>query len=178
MRKIGILTVFGLLFTSCSVKVHTLYDHKIGFKQYKTYCWMDGCEFKFTGPSYLDDSLIRGNIKKAVAEELNKKGLTQNTDNPDLLVSFTVTVKDEQAIVYHRTYETPFYKPLENEESVVNYLKGSMVIGMADKKESRIVWQSFANGYLQSVSDFSEQNIKKGIRLILKKYPPKKPVSQ
>jgi Domain of unknown function (DUF4136) len=172
-----VLTLFGLVLGSCSINVHTKYDKTADFKQYKTFCWMDGCEFKFSGPGYLNDSLLRENLKKAIIEELTAKGLAQNTDNPDLLVGFTITLKDEQSVIYHRSENGPFYKPLDGEREVINYLKGTLIIGLADKKESRIVWESFAIGYLDLNPDFSEKNVRKGIKLVLRDYPPKKEVN-
>ncbi len=174
MKHLIVFVIFGLLLSSCSINVHTKYDSTIDFKQYKTYCWMDGCEFKFSGPTYLNDSLLGENLKKAIVEELASKGLTQDIDNPDLLVGFTITLKDEQAIIYHRSEDPPFYKPLDSEREVINYLKGTLIIGMADKEESRIVWESFAIGYLDLTPDFSEKNVRKGIKLVLKDYPPMK----
>ena len=45
---------------------------------------------------------------------------------------------------------------------------------MVDKKASKIVWESFADSYLDLNPDFSEKAILKGIKSVLKKYPPKK----
>jgi len=162
-----------LILAGCSISVHNTYDKEVDFSKYKTFCWMSGCEFKFNGPAYLDDSLLRENLKVAIIEELKRKGLEQNTDNPDLLVGFTITVKDEQAVIYHPSEDMPVYiKPLDTEKEIINYLKGSLIIGMADNKESRMVWQSEAIGYMESNPDFSEKNIKKGIKVVLKNYPP------
>jgi Domain of unknown function (DUF4136) len=162
-----------LLFSGCSISIHNTYDKQVDFSKYKTFCWMSGCEFKINGPAYLKDSLLNEKLKVAILEELSKKGLEQNTDNPDLLVGFTITVKDEQAIVYHPSEDAPVYiKPLETEKEVINYLKGSLIIGMADNKESRMVWQAEAIGYMETNPDFSEKNIKKGIKKVLKNYPP------
>jgi len=172
MRQLIVFAILSLFISSCSINVRTKYDRTVDFKQYKTFCWMDGCEFKFSGPGYLNDSLLRENLKKAIIEDLTTKGLTMNTDDPDLLVGFTITLKDEQSIIYHRSEDPPFYKPLDNEREVVNYLKGTLIIGLADKKESRIVWESFAIGYLDLTPDFSEKNVRKGIKLVLKDYPP------
>jgi hypothetical protein len=166
----------ALIFSGCSVSIHNTYDKQVDFSKYKTFCWMSGCEFKIDGPSYLKDSLLSEKLKVAITDELTRKGLVQNTDNPDLLVGFTITVKDEQAIVYHPSEDTPVYiKPLETEREVINYLKGSLIIGMADNKESRMVWQSEAIGYMETNPDFSEKNIKKGIKMVLKNYPPPAP---
>lgn len=135
---------------------------------------MSGCEFTIAGPSYLNDSLLRENIKKAIISELNQKGITLDSNHPDLLVNFSITVKNEQAIVYHREDETPFFRAFETNTEIINYLEGTMVIGIVDKKESKVVWESFASRYMELNPDLSEENIAKGIHLVLKKFPPKK----
>lgn len=157
------------------MNVNTNYDQSVDFMKYKSFCWMSGCEFDFKGPQYLNDSLLRENLKNAIVKELESKGLREDNNNPDLLVGFTITVKDEQAIIYHWLDDTPvYYQPLHDEREVINYLKGSLIIGMADKTESRIVWQSEAVGYMELNPDLSEKNIRKGIKLVLKDFPPDK----
>ncbi|MBY0433781.1 MAG: DUF4136 domain-containing protein [Cyclobacteriaceae bacterium] len=176
MKKILILLpMLGLLMSNCAVNVKTVYDHQADFKKYKTFCWMEGCEFKFTGPSYVQDSAARENIKQAIIDELKSKGITQSDNNPDLLIGFTITIKDEQAILYHpsSTPDRPFYAPLENDGEVINYLKGTMVIGMADREKSKVVWESFAVRYMEMNPDFSIKKVKKGIHYILRDFPPK-----
>jgi hypothetical protein len=174
IRKSIIGIFFVWIVSSCSVQVKETYDHQVDFSKYKTFCWMNGCEFKFEGPSYLNDSSLRENLKKSIMHELEQKGLTQNTDNPDLLVGLTITVSDEQAIIYHRYEDSPvYYTPLETEREIINYLKGSLIIGMADNAESRMVWQSHAISYMELNPDLSEKNIRRGIKLVLKNFPPK-----
>lgn len=136
---------------------------------------MNGCDFAISNPQYLNDSLLRENIKKSIISELNMKGLTLDSNNPDLLVSFNITLENQQTIIYPRQDDDePFFRPLDNEERVVNYLEGTMVIGIADNKESRVVWKSFASRYMETNPDLSEKNISKGIHLILKKFPTRK----
>jgi hypothetical protein len=172
--KQSILTLLIFITVAgCSVTVKETFDKQVDFSRYKTYCWMAGCEFNFTGPTYLNDSLAKENIRKAIEAELRAKGLILSDDNPDLLVGFTITVKDEQAVVYHRAEDTPiFIKPLDLDKEVINYLKGSLIIGLADAKESRMVWQSNVSAYTEMKPDLSEQNIRKGIKQALKNYPP------
>ncbi len=168
------LVLISLAFVGCSVQTKETYDPQADFSSYKTFCWMSGCEFKFNGPEYLNDSLLRENLKVSIIKELEAKGIKQDVNNPDLLVGFTITVKDEQAIVYHRAEDTPVYiKPLESEKEVINYLKGSLIIGMADAKNSKMVWQSQAVSYMELNPEFTEKNIRKGIKYVLRNYPPK-----
>ncbi|GIL24428.1 MAG: hypothetical protein BroJett042_29410 [Bacteroidota bacterium] len=176
MKPLVVLALLcSSLLSSCSVTVKETFDTKVDFGNYKTYCWMAGCEFKFTGPDYLKDSLLQDKIKQAIIVELAKKGLTLDNDNPDLLIGFTITVKDEKAIVYHRAEDSPiFIKPLDLDKEVINYLKGSLIIGMADAKASQMVWQSHVSAYMELNPEFSEENVRKGIKQALKNYPPKK----
>ena len=135
---------------------------------------MTGCEFKFKGPEYLNDSLLRESLKTSLIRELESKGLKEDSNNPDLLIGFTIAVQDEQAVIFHRAEDSPvYYQPLQTDREVINYLKGTLIIGMADKKESRMVWQSHAVSYMELNPDFSEKNIRKGIKQVLKNFPPK-----
>jgi hypothetical protein len=45
---------------------------------------------------------------------------------------------------------------------------------MVDRQRSEVVWQSHAEGYMESIPDLSSKNIRKGISKVLKDYPPKK----
>jgi hypothetical protein len=173
ITKFVLFFSFVLLLAGCRMEVKETYDHSVDFSKYKTFCWMTGCEFKFNGPKYLDDSLLRESLKVALVEELQRKGLKEDPNNPDLLVGFTITVKDEQAVIYHRAEDSPvYYQPLETEREVINYLKGTVIIGMADRQQSKMVWQSVAVSYMELNPDFSEKNIHKGIKLVLKNFPP------
>lgn len=175
MKQSVLMFLIFAVVSACSVTVKETFDEQTDFSKYKTYCWMAGCEFNFIGPDYLNDSTTKEHIRKAIEAELKQRGLTLNTNNPDLLVGFTITVKDEQAIVYHRTEDSPFFiAPLELEKEVINYSKGSLIIGMADAKASRMVWQSHVSAYMETKPDLSEANIRKGIKQALKNYPPKK----
>lgn len=174
IKKVGSLILFVFLLNSCKVEVKETYDHSVDFSKYKTFCWMTGCEFKFNGPEYLNDSLLRESLKTSLIRELENKGLKEDSNNPDLLVGFTIAVQDEQAVIYHRAEDSPvYYQPLQTDREVINYLKGTLIIGMADKKESKMVWQSHAVSYMELNPDFSEKNIRKGIKYVLKNFPPK-----
>jgi hypothetical protein len=107
-------------------------------------------------------------------EELESKGLKQDTNNPDLLVGFTITVNDEKAVIFHQSKDQPFYQPLDTDREEITYLKGTLVLGLADTRQSKIVWESFAVSYMELQPDFTEKRIHKGIKIILKDYPPKK----
>ncbi len=165
---LGII-IFAL--TGCGPKIHTTYDHRVDFKKYKSFCWMKGCEFIYSGPKYLSDSLVRGYFKKAIIETMKSKGVVYNADYPDLLVDVHVTVENMSEIIYHRDQEAQMsFLPLAEPE-VIEFLKGTLVIDMADRNESRMVWRSEAIGYLDIHPELTEKNIRKGIERVLQDFP-------
>lgn len=173
MKKILFL-IFLMALASCD-PIKTEYDPKADFTQYKTFCLLQGCEFTFTGPAYLDDSLVQETVKGAIIAEMKLKGLQYNDNTPDLLVDFHITIENEKVIYYHgiedepNYYRTPFLQP----ESIT-LTKGSLLIHMVDRQRSEVVWQSQAEGYMESPPDLSPKNIRKGIGKVLRDYPPQK----
>ena len=174
MKNIHFLLIIILLFAGCSVSVKTVYDTKIDFSKYKTFCWMNGCDFKYSGPSYLKDSLKTERLKKFIVAELNRKGLVLNTDHPDLLVAFNITVKDGETVLYHQSEDRPDFGSIAEHIHAIPYLKGTLVLAMADKSLSKMVWESVAVSYTDVNPDLSGENIESGIKRILKDFPPKK----
>lgn len=172
------LLILSFVAAACSVKVHSRQDQTTDFTKYKTFCWLNGCEFTYSGPTYLNDSLLREKIKDAIVAELSSKGLTHDENNPDLLVDFHISVENESSVVYHHHDEDSYqFKPFAEPE-VINYLKGTIVIDMVDKEHAKMVWRSEAIGYMDLHPDLTAKNIRKGIKQTLKDFPPKKPKVQ
>jgi hypothetical protein len=179
MKDLKILLAAALLLLAgCGVKVQTAYDHRVDFKKYKTFCWMKGCEFTYTGPAYLNQKEVKQYIQEAIIAEMKEKGFELNSDQPDLLIDVHISMKDETVMEYHRNERDELYYKYYEEPQEITLLKGTLVIDMADKQESRMVWRSVAVSYLDLHPDLTQENIRKGIRLVLKEFPPeKKPIS-
>ncbi len=160
----------------CAVQVTSRYDTKADFSKYKTFCWMDGCEFKVDGPDYLKDEEIRLAIKSVIVRELNSKGLTENATAPDLLVGFNITVKNDTAVIFRRAEETPiYYRPLPQQQDEIPFLRGTLILAMADKATSQIVWQAAAVEYMEDRPKITADYIRKGIKKVMKRFPPPQP---
>ena len=171
IKKFTLVLVTAILLGGCSTQIKTIQDKSIDFSNYHTFCWMNGCDFAMTTPDHVVDPAFRENIKKAIIQEFRNRGITEDSNNPDLLIGFNITIKDEKAIIYHREGDAPFYVPMEANEEVINYQKGTLVIGIADKKQSKLIWESQASRYMDVKPDFSEKNVAKGIHRIMKKFP-------
>jgi len=163
--------LFSIVLGSCAVKVNTIQDKTVDFSQYKTFCWLQGCEFTFTGPSYLDDSLWRETIKTAIIDELEAKGFVRDENNPDLLIDFYISVERKTSVAYRPIDQEYDYIPLPADE-IINYLEGTMIIDIVDKAQGKMVWRSESIGYMEAHPELTEKNIRRGIALTMKNFPP------
>jgi hypothetical protein len=175
MRKTLFLALLFLLFiaTGCAVKVSTTYDKQADFSRYKTFCWLQGCEFTFTGPAYMQGTEINSYLKQSMVDELKKKGFTYDEANPDLLIDFHVTVENKQTKVYRYEQEQFLLLDPATEEDILYFLEGTLVVDVVEKESGRMVWRSQARSYLDLNPDLSEENLRKGIATALKNFPPK-----
>ncbi len=173
MKRLFILCITASLLLGCGVAVKTAFEPKIDFAAYKSFCWLESCEFTFTGPRYLNDTIIRQNLQKAVIAEMQQKGLNFLSNDPDLLLDVHVVVETDTAFVYHRHNDDMAFQPFTNIEEVP-LLKGTLVIDMVDQKTGAMVWRSVAQSYLDIHPDLTEMNFRKGVKLALKDFPPGK----
>ena len=172
-----LLLLSGIMFiASCAVKVKTVSDQRASFDQYEKFCWFTGCEFTIDGPDYIKkDSATVESFKQAITDELKRKGYVYDENNPDFLLYMQILVKEEETMI-----STPYdednwvleaFDQLEGQPYV--YLKGSMIIDIADAEESAMVWRSNAVRYMDLNPDMTEGNIKKGVKQALRKFPNK-----
>jgi hypothetical protein len=168
-----------ILLANCAVKVNTQYDHNAPFDQYQTFCWFENCEFTIDGPVYLKkDSATIQSFQSAIVNELERKGYVYDQNNPDFLLHMHIVVEEQEGVMSspyidgdQSGWEGAF--PFEAwENQTYTYLKGSLLIDIADANESKMVWRSDAVEYLDITTDISETQLRKGVRKALKKFPP------
>lgn len=181
MKALKYLSIIGIiiLVNSCaSVRVKTLYDQNTDFGKYKTFCWFSGCEFTIQGPSYLKkDSATVELFKTAIVDQLEQKGFTQNENNPDFLLFMHIVVEEREGRVLtpydlYDEYDRPYYILEGFGPQTYIYLRGSMIIDIADAKSSEMIWRSDAVQYMDIYPDITEKKVARGIKRALKKFPP------
>lgn len=159
---------------ACSSRIQAAYDRDTDFRTYTSWCWMQGCEFTFSGPEYLDKDRVRTGIQDAISAEMADRRLLKDDNNPDLLVDFHITVTDETSVLYHPDFDNDFLRPSEGvKREEIRYLKGTLIVDMADRSSGRMVWRSVAIGYYDTHPEITEENIRRGIHRALKGFPPK-----
>lgn len=168
-----LLPLILFIVISCAqVKVSTLSDPNIDFSQYQSWCWLKGCEIVYDGPNYLYDSSTIEAVANAVALEMYQKGYTQEDDSSDLLVDFHIVVKEDSAIfsMVHEE-DLPFWN--NNEQEYYHFLRGSLVIHIGDRRTGKMIWRSDAKRLMALKPDIGGDEIRKGVKKALKKFPSK-----
>jgi len=162
-----------LVAASCAVKVRTLQLPNHDFSKYQTFCWLESCEFTFRGPDYLNDSLVRSYMQKAIKSEMKRKGIAFNSDSPDLLMDVQVVMKTDTGYAYHRPDEVHQFIPFTNREEVL-LLKGTFIIDLIDKQQGKMVWRSVAISYFDLYPALTQANVDRAVAAALQQFPPKK----
>ncbi len=169
-----VVVIFFL--TSCALKINTVYDEMVLFSDYKTFCWFENCQFTIDGPIYLKrDSVLIESFRVAIVQELERKGYAYTRNSPDFLVHLRIIVEEREGIIGspYQQYAFDGEFPLDIWSNIpYTYLKGSLIIDIADADESKMVWRSDVVEYMNIKSDLAGSRLKRGVRKALKKFPP------
>lgn len=171
-------------------QVSTDFDKSVDFSQYKTYAWSTPDIQVGNNPVY-KSGLITKNIETSLTEELNRRGLTMNVQDPDLLVGFH-TYTEKKVDSYPTYGPSPMYYPFgfragwryypygfgnwpyawNNNLRTVQYTEGTLLVDVADAHTKQLIWRGAVEG---NVSDPArlEKEVAKGIHKMMKEYPTK-----
>ena len=172
MKAIKIFTVlFFIGFTiSCSpiYDVKHDYDQQTNFSALKTFDWMQAPQR--TGVN----SLIVQRVKNAVNAELEAKGLTMTSDNPDFLIAEYHGKKDKIQISdwgYGRSHR---YGYAPTGISAYEFEEGSLILDFVDPESKKLIWRGSAKAQVHDIETPEEREklINAAVNEILKKYPP------
>ena len=121
-------------------------------------------------------------LKNAIAKNLTERGLTQKSENPDLLINIGLVVKQKV-----QTRETSFTDPDRpkymgtrnyswKSETVETgrYREGFVTLDFIDAKQKSPLWQVNADGVLPEKTEQMKKNVDQTVSMILKDFPVKK----
>lgn len=117
-------------------------------------------------------------LEEAITAEMNKKGYTRSSTDPDLLINIGVVVKEK---VQTRTTSFPQDAPIyigqrnyhwESEEKEVGrYRLGTATIDLVDRKTNSLVWKAVVEDVIPEKESKVEAAITKGVGRMFKKFP-------
>jgi hypothetical protein len=166
-------------------KVETDYAHGTDFAKYKTYKWVK------IGENSDVNQLVEQRIVSALEEELAKKGLTKNDDNPDLLVGYQGAISHQtQLNTYGSTvgggpgwgvgprwgYGWGGNMGMASTMSTTTESKirnGTLVVDMMDPQQKQLVFRGIATDTLNDKPEKNTKKLQNAVSKIFQKYPPK-----
>jgi hypothetical protein len=169
MKKITIAFIWLLaigMFACNPVRITNSYSAKnLDFGQYRTF---DFTEDGQTGASSFASEQTHV-VRQEITRQLEKRGLTHSTANPDLLVDLEVTVEDKV-----QTRETNLMtEPLNyigqrrftwqsREVPVGRYQQGTVTVNLVDRERNKLIWQGEAEGVLPANAKRLQRAIAEG----------------
>jgi hypothetical protein len=145
------------------------------FGKYKTFYWTSQVDNKLDeGYNFLNDLILKAQVRDAVKAELMGLGYKLDARNPDVLVNFRVfdkPVRLRGMEGYGTGYwGTEQYRSISDTTSY-EVEAGTLLVSLVDRKAGSIVWQGFASGLIdnnQFVKD--EGKIREAVNMIFDEY--------
>lgn len=147
---------------------------KIQLTDYQTF---DFSELEASGDTTSDFHQNMELFKNMVINEMNIRGLTQNTRDPDLKINLGIVVEEKT-----QTRQTSLADPGEwdyigqrnykwesQTVKVGTYKKGSVTLHLVDNERNEAVWVGVIEGILPDDKDKRDRAMKKGVKALFKK---------
>ncbi|MHC5353394.1 DUF4136 domain-containing protein [Myroides sp. LJL115] len=176
------LLALVLFMGSCGIQVSSNYDQAVNFNQFRTYNFFEeGIE-----KCKLDD-ITKQAVLSAIEADLQSKGYTKSTTNPQILVNIFTKTQQELDIQNNYNYPdfyepygyyggwgyTPYWDPQET-TTVTTELEGKLYIDILNPATKSMVWQGVGTGLLGGANTQAkvEALVQKYVTSILANYPP------
>jgi hypothetical protein len=151
-------------------------DPSANLSSYKTFAFLD----KLTTDKSTYGTLLTSRLKASTQRELERRGLTQTTTNPQLLVNFNVNVENRADVESTPTmgfygYRAGMYGTwagYPQDVHTTHYQEGTLAIDLVDAAKQQLVWQGVAEGRInKSVIEDPAAAIDQAVDDIFTKYP-------
>jgi len=157
-----------LIISSCKVSSFvTQVAPNTVFENYQTYALVDyPNHINITQPEY-DNPQNRKLIAQAIKEELTVLGKTEEKENSDFLVAYTLLIRD---MVDTRVDSAVIYKPwVDTKLDTFNYTEGAFTLILMDAKTRNIIAQSQMEGIMGRNPQKFKSSIPRMIKLMFKR---------
>jgi hypothetical protein len=159
-----------------SVSVTTDYDHELNFTTLKTFEWMSVSKDQLStnaAANMLQNSLVDNRFRGAVKTQLEAKGLTESSTNPDFVIMYH-TGTQEKVNVTNYGYGYGRWGGYGGGVDVQQYTQGTIILDFINPTSKQLIWRSVATGALADRPDPAtmEQKINGVVQEMLAKFPP------
>jgi hypothetical protein len=177
MKRVILVILALAAAAGCStLKTSADYAPTTDFSRYKTWNYRDD-------PS-LKNEILAKRIESAIDSELARKGMTRDTQNPDLwVVAHARLSKQTQIHTYdtgwgygYGSYRWGGYGGGMSTSTVSEVPVGTLIVDFVDANRKELVWRGTASDTLnpEKSPEQKEQALREAIAKLLEGYPPAK----
>lgn len=147
--------VCALLLASCStpINVRSDFDRAADFGSYRTFGYYSPLATDKAGYS----TLATERFKRAVQNEMEKRGYTYDPKAPDLLVNFNANIEDKMRVTTvaqpvgrgwygYRGGHYAAWPANSHQTHVDQYQQGTVNVDVVDARRQTLVWEGVAEG--------------------------------
>lgn len=150
-------------------KITVDWDRAANLESFKTFAWAE------TAPTSLEANypLVHSLIKNAVEYELASGGLVEDTEDPDLLVTYHTSSKENlqfQTIAFGYSYGPYWGGSSASSGMTTSWEKGTLVIDIWDAREKLAVFRGTASKVLSEDPNKALKQIDSSITKIAEKF--------
>ena len=174
---VAALALTASLTQAQNISVNSETSPNTDFSKYKTYTWASQVDGKMDpGLYFLNDLVLKNQIRDAVGYAMNGRGYKIQRQNPDLIVNFRVFDKPTTIKGYTNT-GSDYFGPGEvnslGDEKDIKVQPGTILVNIVDTKNDKVVWTGMASGMATTSNGFNRQKekIDEATNLIFQKYP-------
>jgi len=188
--KLSLVLLLGTWLLRCSsYQYYAIQSDKVSFNKYHTFAWLPAPDTA----GHVSD-LVDEKIKDEVTAGLERRGLALKTLRPDLLVRYSIEVRDRvriynnptytygpdvvyQGVTHNRygryfyySYNRPFAVFVANDLVQVPYKEGTLVIDLIERRNHQVIWRGYGTGDIDDRQK-AIHDIPEGVEGILRKLP-------
>lgn len=170
------IVLFIGLITACSTSKITVYPQNPSARltEFQTF---DFYEIDASGDTSANFNDAISLLKSTIAAELNNRGLTQQTSQPDLKINLGIMVEEKT-----QTRQTSLSDPGEwtymgqrnykwesRTVEVGTYKEGSVTIDLVDNKSNRLAWEGVMQGVVPQKQEKRKEALTKAVASLFDK---------
>jgi hypothetical protein len=154
-------------------------DITADFSNLKTYSWTTDIDNIpndqiFIGPNgvyVFNNESGRKMIKDAIQYQLDARGYKMNSNNPDMLISFSV-LEREGSLRTTNGYVTVGGEKVRTKDNVTytDVKPGTLIVNITNVKTGKMIWQGFASGILQADQMRDQAKVRQAVSSVFKQF--------
>lgn len=173
--SVSLLLMTAIRLSGQEISVRSQKDRDTNFGRYTTYYWAEQVDEALDeGRFFLNDLILKADVRNAFHRELEARGYKLDPKKPDLIVNFRVfdrktTLQGYKG--YGSTYwgTTEFNAALDNRNGEVD--AGTLIFSLVDRVTGVLVWEGMASGLIDGDAFLKDEGtIRKAANLILEDY--------